>query len=713
MTASSTGSPLINPILAGNLTVSGISQATASTSSQCWSTQGGVAACGYGPGTVIPISSGGTGATTAAAAAANLVNGNPIAPSTVTSSFVGSGSGLTALPTNTSLYPTLNQNTTGTAANITGVAAIINGGTGATTAAQALTNLGALPLAGGTMTGALNLDVPLAAASGGTGGATQTAAFANIVAPGGTMTGPVLFNTPSVISGFLTDNYGTEAVQAWGNSQTQGYGLPGCTTLTCHPTTAWPAVFTSKMGWTLDNQAYGSSDCADLSYQGTSESMWDGQITSGTKSIYGHFRNDQSQYANVTNGQEYVRGCIEAEVAWLAIPEGSGNKFRANGGNAGTTGTWTYGNPNSATGYATTSGATMTFTVYGPNVFIAVARQYLSTSTYTITVDGTSVIDPISGTTTFSQSLPCPSVSGGNCNPGFPVNENIMPYLVLLKGLSNTVHDIVYTCTTLDTAHPCLVFYAAASQLDNATADGPTVYELSPIRNASSNQAGNMADAYTSEFFGLWEQIVNDLRGAGLQVVPVDALNPIVYNADSESQADGIHPNTTGHAAIAADAVQKATYTDAGLGKGAVLPPNLSAGGGALWIGAKPSGVVSGAFGASALFDSDLVGTNCVQGSINGRLQPSTTPCPTINGMQVYNNGITTPVSSPHVEIGLVPLNTSGTALVTFGASYTAHYSCGLTPYSGSTPKEANISNSQMTITGTASDQIFYVCIGY
>ena len=39
--------------------------------------------------------------------------------------------------------PTLNQNTTGTAANVTGTVAIANGGTGATTAANALTNLGA------------------------------------------------------------------------------------------------------------------------------------------------------------------------------------------------------------------------------------------------------------------------------------------------------------------------------------------------------------------------------------------------------------------------------------------------------------------------------------------------------------------------------------------------------------------------------------------
>ena len=39
-------------------------------------------------------------------------------------------------------FPTLNQNTTGTAANVTGTVAVANGGTGATTAAAARTNLG-------------------------------------------------------------------------------------------------------------------------------------------------------------------------------------------------------------------------------------------------------------------------------------------------------------------------------------------------------------------------------------------------------------------------------------------------------------------------------------------------------------------------------------------------------------------------------------------
>ena len=64
--------------------------------------------------------------------------------------FAGPASGSAAAPTFRSLttadIPTLNQNTTGNAANVTGVIAIANGGTNSTTAANALTALGAQPL---------------------------------------------------------------------------------------------------------------------------------------------------------------------------------------------------------------------------------------------------------------------------------------------------------------------------------------------------------------------------------------------------------------------------------------------------------------------------------------------------------------------------------------------------------------------------------------
>jgi hypothetical protein len=86
----------------------------------------------------VAIANGGTGATTQQAAI-NALSGAQ-----------SSGKYLRSNGTNTSLssiaaadVPTLNQNTTGTASNVTGTVAIANGGTGATTASGALSNLGA------------------------------------------------------------------------------------------------------------------------------------------------------------------------------------------------------------------------------------------------------------------------------------------------------------------------------------------------------------------------------------------------------------------------------------------------------------------------------------------------------------------------------------------------------------------------------------------
>jgi len=101
-----------------------------------------------GTGTVSGLSLSGTVTTTG-----NLTLSGTLAvtasnfSSQTANTFLAAPNGAAGVPTFRALVaadvPTLNQNTTGTAANVTGTVAIANGGTGATSAGTALTNLGA------------------------------------------------------------------------------------------------------------------------------------------------------------------------------------------------------------------------------------------------------------------------------------------------------------------------------------------------------------------------------------------------------------------------------------------------------------------------------------------------------------------------------------------------------------------------------------------
>jgi hypothetical protein len=84
----------------------------------------------------LAIASGGTGQTTQQAAL------NALAGATTAAQFLrGNGTNVLMAAIQAADVPTLNQNTTGTAANVTGTVAVANGGTGATNADTARTNL--------------------------------------------------------------------------------------------------------------------------------------------------------------------------------------------------------------------------------------------------------------------------------------------------------------------------------------------------------------------------------------------------------------------------------------------------------------------------------------------------------------------------------------------------------------------------------------------
>jgi hypothetical protein len=160
------------------------------------STTGTVTSVG-GTGTVSGLSLSGTVTTSG-----NLTLGGTLAvlPSNFASqtanTVLAAPTGVAGVPTFRALVaadiPTLNQNTTGTASNVTGTVAIANGGTGATTAATALSNLGAYaasnPSGYTSNTGTVTSIAAGTGLSGGTITTSGTIALANTAVTAGSYT---------------------------------------------------------------------------------------------------------------------------------------------------------------------------------------------------------------------------------------------------------------------------------------------------------------------------------------------------------------------------------------------------------------------------------------------------------------------------------------------------------------------------------------------
>lgn len=128
--------------------------------------------------------------------------------------------------------PTLNQSTTGTSANVTGTVAVANGGTGATTAATARTNLGATTVGSNLFTLAnptaitfprFNADNTVssldaatfrtaigAGTSSTTGTVTGVTGTAPVVSSGGTAPAISMAAASSGVNGYMTGVYATK-----------------------------------------------------------------------------------------------------------------------------------------------------------------------------------------------------------------------------------------------------------------------------------------------------------------------------------------------------------------------------------------------------------------------------------------------------------------------------------------------------------------------
>lgn len=138
----------------------------------------------------LPIANGGTGQTTAQLAI------NTLAGAVTTGQYLrGNGTNVVMSAIQAADVPTLNQSTTGTAANVTGTVAIANGGTGQTTANAALnallpaqtSNSGKYLTTDGTNSSWATVSAGVASFSAGTTGLTPNTATTGAVTLGGTL----------------------------------------------------------------------------------------------------------------------------------------------------------------------------------------------------------------------------------------------------------------------------------------------------------------------------------------------------------------------------------------------------------------------------------------------------------------------------------------------------------------------------------------------
>ena len=210
----------------------------------------------------LAIANGGTGQTTQQAAL------NALAGSTTSAQFLrGNGTNVLMSAIQASDVPTLNQNTTGTASNVTGVVALANGGSGQTTAQSAMNTFAGAVTSGSYLRGngtnvvmstiqaadvptlnqnttgtASNVTGTVAIANGGTGQTTQTAAFDALA--------------PTTSKGDLIAHNGTDNVRV--SAGTNGY------VLTADSSAA------AGVAWAASGGGISSADIQEFTSTGTS-----------------------------------------------------------------------------------------------------------------------------------------------------------------------------------------------------------------------------------------------------------------------------------------------------------------------------------------------------------------------------------------------------------------------------------------------------------
>lgn len=225
---------------------------------------------------------------------------------------------------------------------------------------------------------------------------------------------------------------------------------------------------------------------------------------------------------------------LEAALLWLAVPDA--NKIKASGAGVTYAGSWGATGPYANQLYgATTNGATASFSVYGTSVYVVSLWQVSNTSTYSVTVDGTTYPTITTSTGSYTTAL----------------GRTYGPLVSRFSGLAEKSHTVVVTCVSCSGGNPAYFFFAA-SGTGSAAKYGPYVFVGNTLRFTSTGYSSfGGSDTIVAQFNQRIKQVQDDLATDGMHVVMVDASGYYTPNG-TNTQSDGVHPTDAGDIIIGA-----------------------------------------------------------------------------------------------------------------------------------------------------------------
>ena len=366
----------------------------------------------------------------------------------------------------------------------------------------------------------------ITAGTGLTGGgdlsSDRTISLANTAVTPGSYTNPNLTigadgRITSASSG--TGGGGTQRLiytyKAFGDSITAGIGA------TSASTTAYIPLLSGLAGWTVTNAAVSTSMILDqlTPILATTTAVGDAYtLQIGT--------NDQRTYQTDATKRTVFERAHQAAIAWLGIP----STRKTLGTSANVTGSWSTSSEYSGIGRTTSSsGATMTATVYGGTIYVAYIVANSTTGTFTVSVDGVS-----QGTLSTDPGATITSA----------LSRTYTEQLARFTGFSEGAHTVLITQTS-GTVKIDWIAGVVSSQQDLWPV---VVVGNVPKMTSAAYASFGGSDTTVGDYNTVISSNISTLAGDGLNVKSVDVWSVIDPNTDLN---DGIHPNDTGHRDIA------------------------------------------------------------------------------------------------------------------------------------------------------------------